>query len=563
MRSVLSRHMPFSRPSFPRNLKPTLKLLLPAVVALVLALAQAVPAAACGGLIAPNGAVRLERATTLVAWHDGVEHYLTTFTYQGDVASVGYIVPLPAAPIQQVQEGGAWTLQRLELEAHPLPKGVFASAAAPTAADGGVQVLQQEQIEALDIAVIKGDSADDIIHWALDNGFALDGETRGHLQVYSSVTPYFMAAKYDTSAAQARHQLTGDGTPILVTMKTAHPWVPFEVLALDGQQVQADLFLLMDGPVYTSDLGAQVGQSSVGTEIPGAPGFQLAFQEPMNDSLYHDLSTDRNMSWIPRNSWLTYLTLDAPEDEVTYDLGVSSQNVVRVAPFGTARWPSPTSARIPPLAGCRVCRWARPRSRSASRCCWESLASSCCSCAPAFAYSSGSLTRRLRRCRIKPSQYSRLRFDGLGRTTAPLREPRSRGALCCPPFCLLLSLRCRRTRKSVEWHEVGAAYAACDALSEAPQTCGEMCGGGSIENLPTIHGHILADVAIVYDAVMKLGEYAGRMGVRYTTAWRWRRAGRLDADQADTGTVIVRELTGQEAPVAEKRKQEVVEDATR
>ncbi len=336
MRSVLSWFTPLSRLSFPRSLTSALKLSLPAVAALVLAVAQTVPAAACGGLIAPNGAVRLERATTLVAWHDGVERYLTTFTYQGDVSSVGYIVPLPAAPIQQVQEGGAWTLQRLEREAHPLPQGTFASAAAPTAADGGVQVLQQEQIEALNIAVIKGDSADDIIHWATDNGFALDGETRGHLQVYSSVTPYFMAAKYDTSAAQARHQLTGDGTPILVTMKTAHPWVPFEVLALDGQQVQADLFLLTDGPVYTSDLGAAVGQSSVGTEIPGAPGFQLAFQEPMNDSLYHDLSTDRNMSWVPRNSWLTYLTLDAPEDEVTYDLGVSSQDVVRVAPFGTA-----------------------------------------------------------------------------------------------------------------------------------------------------------------------------------------------------------------------------------
>lgn len=336
MRSLLSRYAPLSRLSFSCSLKPTLKVLLPAVAALVLALSQAVPAAACGGLVAPNGAVRLQRATTLVAWRDGVEHYLTTFTYQGDVPSVGYIVPLPEAPSAPVQEGGAWTLQRLEIESHPLPRGTFASAAAPTAADGGVQVLQQTQIEALDIAVIKGDSASDVIQWATDNGFAIDGETRGHLQVYASVTPYFMAAKYDTSAAQARHQLSGDGTPILVTMKTAHPWVPFEVLALDGQQVQADLFLLTDGPVYTSDLGAQVGQSSVGTEIPGAPGFQLAFQEPMNDSLYHDLSTDRNMGWVPRNSWLTYLTLNAPDDKVTYDLSVSSQEVVRVAPFGTA-----------------------------------------------------------------------------------------------------------------------------------------------------------------------------------------------------------------------------------
>jgi putative resolvase len=40
---------------------------------------------------------------------------------------------------------------------------------------------------------------------------------------------------------------------------------------------------------------------------------------------------------------------------------------------------------------------------------------------------------------------------------------------------------------------------------------------------------------------MKLSEYARRMGVSYKTAWRWWRDGRLDAYQAATGTVIVRE----------------------
>lgn len=312
-----------------------LKVFGPICVALGLFLTQAVPAAACGGLVAPNGAVRLQRATTLVAWHDGVEHYLTTFTYQGDVTSVGYIVPLPAAPIQPVQAGGAWTLQRLERETHPVPVNArFGVADAPTAA--GVQVLQQVQIEALNITVIKGDSGDAILQWGADNGFLIEGDNRAHLLIYAKTTPFFMAAKYDTAAAQARHQNSGDGTPVLITMKTAHPWVPFEVLALDGQQVQADLFMLSDSPLYTSDVASVVGQSSVGSEIANAPGFRMSFQERMNDSLYHDLSTDRNMSWVPRDSWLTYLELNAPDNQVTYDLGVSSAGVIRVAPFGTA-----------------------------------------------------------------------------------------------------------------------------------------------------------------------------------------------------------------------------------
>jgi hypothetical protein len=41
------------------------------------------------------------------------------------------------------------------------------------------------------------------------------------------------------------------------------------------------------------------------------------------------------MSWVRRDSWLTYLTLNAPDDKVTYDMSVTPMGVVRVAPFGT------------------------------------------------------------------------------------------------------------------------------------------------------------------------------------------------------------------------------------
>src|SRR5215469_783792 len=75
--------------------------LVPTLAALALtvySITAALPAAACGGLVAPDGAVRLERAATLVSWHDGIEHYMTAFTYQGQVSSLGWIVPLPTDP---------------------------------------------------------------------------------------------------------------------------------------------------------------------------------------------------------------------------------------------------------------------------------------------------------------------------------------------------------------------------------------------------------------------------------------------------------------------------------
>ena len=301
------------------------------VSALAFFILQSQSALACGGLIAPDGDVRLARASTLVAWHDGIEHYLTSFTYQGNESNLGWIVPLPAVPMK-IEEGGAWTLQRLALETHPQPRIAFDNAVAST--PSSVQVLQQVKIEALNITVIRG-SGQAVLDWATSNGFFLNGDTRNHLLIYAKGSPIFMAAKYDTAAAKARGQLEGDGAPILITMKTPHLWIPLEVLALDDQQVQADIYLLTDGPVNTSNLGAKIGQSAVGTQVPGAPGLKVAFQEQMNPTLFHDLSTDRNMSWVPSISWLTYVSLDAPDTSVTYDMGVSSTGVIDIAHFGT------------------------------------------------------------------------------------------------------------------------------------------------------------------------------------------------------------------------------------
>lgn len=300
------------------------------VLALVCFLFSTRSAFACGGLIAPDGDVRLARASTLIAWHDGIEHYLTSFSYQGAEKNLGWIVPLPAVP-QKIEAGGAWTLQRLSRESHP----VFVQDLAPAAATmGSAQVLQQVQIEALNVTVIKG-SGEEILNWASQNGFFITGETRAHLLAYAKGSPIFMAAKYDTHIATERHQLQGDGVPLLITMKIQHPWVPLEVLALDGQQVQADLYFLTDMPLNVSDLNAKIGQSAVGSDIPGATGFKVAFQEQMPAQLYKDLSSDRNMGWVRPGSWFTYLSLDAPSEQVTYDLGINNAGVIRLAPYGT------------------------------------------------------------------------------------------------------------------------------------------------------------------------------------------------------------------------------------
>src|SRR5215216_2203277 len=131
------------------------------------ALGAAAPVLACAGLIGSNGAVNLGRTTTLAAYHDGVEHYVTAFKFQGAGGQFGTLIPLPDVP-STVDRGGAWTLQRLVRETQPPPPRLLALASAASARDGA-EVLLETRIDALDLTVLKGGGAA-VAEWAQERG---------------------------------------------------------------------------------------------------------------------------------------------------------------------------------------------------------------------------------------------------------------------------------------------------------------------------------------------------------------------------------------------------------
>ena len=180
------------------------------IAALAFTLALAAPTLACGGLIGPNGAVNLLRTTTLAGYHDGIEHYVTSFEFAGGGGAFGSITPLPGIP-SSVVRGGDWTLQRLVRETDPPPPQLlfFGSAGA---ADSRAQVLQQVRIDALDITILKGGGAE-IGVWAREHGFSLPPDAPEVLDFYANRSPIFMAASFDADAAAERGQAIGDGTP--------------------------------------------------------------------------------------------------------------------------------------------------------------------------------------------------------------------------------------------------------------------------------------------------------------------------------------------------------------
>jgi hypothetical protein len=288
------------------------QLVLSATAAGALLIGVAAPASACGGLVGENGTIQLTRTTTLAAYHDGVERYVTSFQFTGEGEEVGSIVPLPDVPTDVVR-GGDWTLQRLAQEvAPPAEERAFASAD-DSATASEAEVLLETQIDALDITVLRG-GGDEVGRWARDNGFLLTPDAPEVLDFYASRSQVFMAARFDASRAAELGQTAGDGTPIMLTIPTDAPWVPLRILSLgldESRFIEADVFLLTD---EEPDL------------LAGGPGLSLERSEAASDDLLADLRSDVGMEWVPEDMWLTYLQVGTEARNLDYDLAISADD---------------------------------------------------------------------------------------------------------------------------------------------------------------------------------------------------------------------------------------------
>ncbi len=276
-------------------------------------LVMAAPAFACAGLIGSNGAVNLGRTTTLAAYHDGVEHYVTAFKFLGGGGQFGTLIPLPDVPTS-VERGGAWTLQRLVLETAP-PRVFALAASKPEAARDSAEVLLETRIDALDLTVLKGGGAA-VADWAHEHGFRLSPDAPEVLDFYAQRSPIFLAAVFDGDAALARGQQIGDGTPVHLTIPVSNPWVPLRILGLGkqpGDRVDADVFLLTDSlPAVLPD---------------GVSGLSVVHSKPARAALLDDLRADDGMDWVPSSGWLSQLNINSSVADLRYDLAVDASGL--------------------------------------------------------------------------------------------------------------------------------------------------------------------------------------------------------------------------------------------
>ncbi|HEX9437337.1 MAG TPA: DUF2330 domain-containing protein [Candidatus Limnocylindria bacterium] len=275
----------------------------------------ATPALGCAGLIGPNGAVNVTRTTTLAAYADGIEHYVTSFSFEGGGAAFGSLIPLPGVPTK-VERGGAWTLQRLIRETEPVKAFAVPGALTADAVRSPVDVLLTAKIDALDITVIRGGGAA-VGEWARDKGFRLSPDAPEILDFYADRSPIFLAAVFDGQAAAQRGQRVGDGTPVHLTIPVAQPWVPLRILTLGKaptDRVDADVYLL-------------TGRRPA--LLPGAPtrGLRVLTDQAASKALLNDLRSDEGMSFIPTAAWLTKVRVDGAASDIRFDLAIDPTGV--------------------------------------------------------------------------------------------------------------------------------------------------------------------------------------------------------------------------------------------
>jgi hypothetical protein len=333
-----------------------MKKLLVIPVSLLLLMAAA-PAWSCAALIGARGSLQLGKTSTLSAYVDGKEHYITSFEFSGGGGEFGSIVPLPGIP-EKIEKGGGWTLQRLERETQPVlavraQSGSLSSGSAPPPS---AEVVQEVRIEALDITILRGGGSE-VGVWAKDHGFLLPPDAPAVLDFYASRSPIFMAAIFDATAAAERGQQTGDGTPIHLTIPTDNPWVPLRILTLGKTPEDS-----VDAAVYL------LTQRKPALLPVRAKGLELRLREPASESLLADLRSDAGMEWLPAKAmWLSYFEINAEPSQLRFDLAADAsgkgkpsyrmaglREPVRPAPVESpvpspSPTPEPTPAPSPPV----------------------------------------------------------------------------------------------------------------------------------------------------------------------------------------------------------------------
>ena len=218
------------------------------ILTAIMLTAAAGSALACGGLVTPNGTINLLKTTTLAAYHDGIEHYVTSFEFAGEGRRGRLDHPAPGRPHERDQ-GRRLDAPAPRQETQPPACSARGRRRVP-AEDRANGDPRDQKIDALDITVLEGRRR----RRSATGRASTASSSRPTRPRCSTSTPSGARSSWPPgstrSAPRSGASTTGDGTPIHVVIPTPNPWVPLRILALGRQaadaSIEADVYLLTD-----------------------------------------------------------------------------------------------------------------------------------------------------------------------------------------------------------------------------------------------------------------------------------------------------------------------------
>lgn len=291
----LNEPIPVVRISGERRKMKSLRSVLAGLLAIVLPMCSADSVFADGKFfrtlkVADEPGIRAQRA--VIAFKDGIETLIVQSDVEGQDASYGWLLPLPAEPTS-IEHCQANTLNALadvvhpEVAAYPSTFPIFSfvlmfiviavcldhlrlkrlgvvrsslarillgvvvvvllaavllpSLGRSRGLSSNVHVLQTVKAGVYDVAIIKGETGDDVESWLTSNGFASPSSATAIIRDYVSRGWCFLAAKVSP-------QVSGTVThhPLKVTFPTPQAIYPLRLTGSDGNPVQLDLFVIAD-----------------------------------------------------------------------------------------------------------------------------------------------------------------------------------------------------------------------------------------------------------------------------------------------------------------------------
>jgi hypothetical protein len=109
-----------------------------------------------------------------------------------------------------------------------------------------VEIVKTKRVGIYDVTVIRGDSAEPVLAWLRENGFAFDEEDKAVFADHVARGWCFVTAKVDPNVGGERQGVTAEGlaAPLVLTFATDKPVYPLALTAIAGAKTEILLYTL-------------------------------------------------------------------------------------------------------------------------------------------------------------------------------------------------------------------------------------------------------------------------------------------------------------------------------